>query len=88
MTYSGRGSRRSFRKQATAAVLIGALLPGGASAQDVVPSAEEMWRIIQAQQKQIEALMGRLEETDKKVEATEQKVEETDEKVEAAGDMI
>ena len=45
------------------------------------PSTEEMWQIIQEQQKQIEALKQQLE-------ATNQKVKETDEKVEVAGEMI
>ena len=45
------------------------------------PSAEEMWQIIQEQQKQIEALKEQLE-------TTNQKVKETDEKVEVAGEMI
>lgn len=45
------------------------------------PSAEEMWQIIQEQQKQIEALK-------EKLEATNQKVKETDEKVDVAGEMI
>ena len=34
------------------------------------PSADEMWRIIQSQQKQIEELKGQLTKTDQKVEAT------------------
>ena len=45
------------------------------------PSAEEMWQIIQEQQKQIEALKEQLE-------ATNEKVKETDEKVDVAGEMI
>ncbi len=88
MNHTSVGSGRPFRIQTAAAALIGVLLPISAQAQSKLPSAEEMWRIIQAQQKQIEMLIGRLETTDEKVEATERKVEETDEKVEAAGDMI
>lgn len=45
------------------------------------PSAEEMWKIIQQQQEQIEALK-------KQLEVTNEKVEETDQKVEVAGEMI
>ncbi len=52
------------------------------------PSAEEMWRIIQSQQAQIEALQKQLELTDKKAAETEQKVADTDQKVEITGDMI
>jgi len=53
-----------------------------AVAQDaVLPTPEEMWRIIQSQQKEIENLKTRLE-------GTEDKVAETDAKVEATGDLI
>lgn len=45
------------------------------------PSAEEMWKIIQQQQEQIEALK-------KQLETTNERVEETDQKVEVAGEMI
>jgi hypothetical protein len=45
------------------------------------PSPEEMWRIIQAQQSQIEELKAQLA-------TTTAQVEETDQKVEVAGDMI
>ncbi|MDQ3774009.1 MAG: hypothetical protein M3461_06400 [Pseudomonadota bacterium] len=55
------------------------------------PSAEEMWRVIQAQQKTIDELKAKLEQsqgqlrsTSKRVEAAEQKVEATAEAVEAA----
>jgi hypothetical protein len=52
------------------------------------PSAEEMWQIIQQQQRQIEALQRQLEATNQKVEQTDQKVAETDQKVEMTGDRI
>lgn len=42
----------------------------GAAAAAEPPSADEMWRIIQEQQKQIEALKSQLNQTDRKVEAT------------------
>jgi hypothetical protein len=55
------------------------------------PGAEEMWRVIQAQQKTIEELKARLEEsqgelrvTSKRVAAAEHKVEATAQAVEAA----
>lgn len=54
-----------------------------AFAQQDSPSREEMWRIIQQQQKQIDALTERLNASEKKVQATEQQVQATDEKVEA-----
>lgn len=53
-----------------------------------LPSREEMWRIIQQQQAQIEALQRRQETTDRKVEATEQKIEVTEQKVEATGAAV
>lgn len=67
-------------KRSTIALSIGALLAGGqtALAQDM-PSAEEMWRIIQEQQKQIEELKQEVKETGAKtdavVEATESAIQ-------------
>ncbi len=46
------------------------------------PSAEEMWKIIQQQQKTIDGLKSKLESTDQKVIATEEKVEANTEAVE------
>ena len=51
-----------------------ALLCGTAAAEP--PSAEEMWQIIQQQQKQIESLKSQLSQTDRKVEATGTALEE------------
>lgn len=65
----------------TGAAILAALLTSlGAQAAET-PSAEEMWRIIQAQQSKIEALEAQLANT-------EQKVDQTDQKVEVAGEMI
>jgi hypothetical protein len=50
-------------------------------AQETLPSPEQMWEMLQAQQKEIERLTSRLEDAETRVAAT-------DEKVEAAGDMI
>ncbi|RRQ22426.1 porin [Thiohalobacter thiocyanaticus] len=63
-------------KRSTLALSIGALLAGGqtALAQDM-PSAEEMWRIIQQQQKQIQELKARVEDTDMKADAAVEAVE-------------
>lgn len=63
-------------KRSTLALSIGALLAGGqtALAQDM-PSAEEMWRIIQQQQKQIEELKTRVEDTGMKADAAVEAVE-------------
>lgn len=52
-----------------------ALLCGTAAATEP-PSAEEMWQIIQEQQKQIENLKSQLSRTDRKVEATGSALEE------------
>lgn len=48
-----------------------------ATAQDALPSREEMWRIIQAQQKQIDALQAAQAGTEKRVISAEEKVEAT-----------
>ncbi len=65
-------------------ILIGgfilAAMPTLVAAQEP-PSREEMWKIIQEQQKQIQVLMERLDRTTEKVETTEKKVE-------AAGAMV
>lgn len=52
------------------------------------PSREEMWRMIQEQQKTIDELKARLEGTDEKVKQVELKTEETDKKVEATADAV
>lgn len=63
-------------KPTALALSIGALLTAGqpALAQDM-PSAEEMWRIIQEQQKQIQELKARVDDTDMKAEAAVEAVE-------------
>jgi len=52
------------------------------------PSAEEMWETIQQQQKLIEELKARLDETDQRVAMNEVKVEEATEEVEAAAEAF
>ena len=54
--------------QLALAVAIGLLCGTAAAAQP--PNADEMWRIIQAQQEQISELKAKLSQTDEKVEAT------------------
>lgn len=63
-------------KQSVLALSIGTLLASGqaALAQDM-PSAEEMWRIIQQQQKEIAELKAKVEDTDQKAEAAVEAVE-------------
>jgi len=52
------------------------------------PSAEEMWRIIQQQQREIDELKRQLAATNQRVEVTDQKLAVTEEKIEITGDMI
>jgi hypothetical protein len=69
--------------------LAAALLTGGAAlAQDPQPSAEEMWRIIQQQQREIEELKSRQSRTDEKVEAAGDRIEEVAAKEPAGGGMV
>lgn len=55
--------------------LVLAGIVAGTTAHAAPPTQEEMWEIIQQQQKQIEELKGRLQETDSRVEATADAVE-------------
>lgn len=57
-----------------------------AFAQDREPSPEEMWGIIQQQQREIEALKARQSATDEKVEATAERIDEAAK--EPAGGMV
>jgi hypothetical protein len=59
----------------------GALLTLSAAQAAETPSTEEMWRIIQEQQSQIESLQ-------KQLNTTQEQVQETEQKVEVAGEMI
>jgi hypothetical protein len=82
--------RRGQQKQllcfgALAAALCSA---GAAYAQDQQPGTEEMWRIIQEQQREIEALKARQSQTDEKVEATGDRIEEVAAEKPAGGGMV
>ncbi|MDH4106772.1 MAG: OprO/OprP family phosphate-selective porin [Gammaproteobacteria bacterium] len=77
--------RAGMRRGPALAVM--ALVCSGMAAAEV-PSPEQMWEIIQAQQRQIEDLQQRLAATNQRVDRTDQKVAETEEKVEITGDMI
>ena len=92
MKHKGASASRSMRLTGIAAAL---LVAGIASAQEGAPSPEEMWRIIQEQQREIERLKARLSETDRKLEAAGEKIqaadrriEAADQKIEAAGEMV
>ncbi|MBI4006752.1 MAG: porin [Gammaproteobacteria bacterium] len=52
------------------------------------PSSEEMWEIIQQQQKVIEELKAKLEQTENKVAATETRVDTTVKEIEAAAEAM
>jgi hypothetical protein len=65
---------------AGATALAGIMAVSPAFAQDL-PSREELWKMIQQQQAQIEALQ-------QKIDVTEKKVQETDKKVEATGSEV
>lgn len=65
----------------------GLFASGLAFAQDREPSPEEMWGIIQQQQREIEGLKARQSATDEKVEATADRIEEVTAK-EPAGGMV
>jgi len=52
-------------------------ISGGALARDDLPGREEMWKIIQQQQKQIDALMSQQKSSDAKIEETVSMVEAT-----------
>ncbi|MFZ5836032.1 MAG: porin [Pseudomonadota bacterium] len=58
-------------------LMAGLILAGPAGAEDALPSREEMWRVIQAQQKEIDALKAAQAGAEKRVAATEEKVEAT-----------
>lgn len=63
-------------------------LAGPAAAQDAPPSAAEMWRIIQRQQAEIDALREEVRAARSEASAAGQQVAETDAKVEATGDYL
>lgn len=52
------------------------------------PSREEMWRVIQQQQQEIQALRGKQETTEKSVEDTRKAVKDTEKAVEATADAV
>ena len=62
---------------ATAGLMVAMNVAGPVSAQEALPSREEMWRVIQAQQKEIDVLKAAQSGTEKRVVATEEKVEAT-----------
>jgi len=81
-------NRALLRSAGRAGVAVAFLMAQVAWAQDGPPSPEEMWRIIQEQQREIERLKARLSETDRKLEAADQKLQAADEKIQATDQKI
>lgn len=66
--------------------LLGQITMGNVVA--ATPSAEEMWQVIQQQQKVIDELKAKLEQTESKLTITDQKVEQTANSVELTADAV
>jgi hypothetical protein len=64
-----------FKQTILAATIAAATI--NAQAADQLPNIEDMWKVIQEQQKQIKALKGQLDQTETKVEATADAVEQS-----------
>lgn len=71
-----------------ALILALTLMTVAAFAAEETPSVEEMWKIIQQQQKTIEALQDKLSEQDKTVADTSQQVEAQQEAIAVVADAI
>jgi len=81
-------SRRKKLLITVPCVFILCVLTGIRDIRAETPSVEEMWEIIQQQQKLIAELKARLDDTDQRVTANEVKVEEATEEVEAAAEAF
>ncbi len=62
--------------------------PQAFAAEGDLPSREEMWQMIQMQQKQIQALQGTIQAQGQQIVQTEAKVVETQEKVEKTAEAV
>jgi hypothetical protein len=82
-----RKSRQQSGVVCLSGLAAGLFASGLAFAQDREPSPEEMWGIIQQQQREIEGLKARQSATDEKVEATADRIEEVTVQ-EPAGGMV
>ena len=78
---------RGFELGMITGLLAMALVPLTAGAAGP-PSIEEMWRVIQAQQKTIDELKAKLEQSEGQVRSTAKRVEATEEKVEATAQAV
>ncbi len=70
------------------AQVLGTVLGLASGYVHAAPSPEEMWKIIQQQQKTIEELQTKLESTQESVRVTQKKVKSAEQKVEATADAI
>ncbi|MCI0559373.1 MAG: hypothetical protein MN733_12835, partial [Nitrososphaera sp.] len=68
--------------------VLGTVLALVSGTLQAAPSPEEMWKIIQQQQKTIEELKTKLESTQENVRVTQEKVKTAEQKVEATADAI
>jgi len=64
------------------------LIASTAAGQQASPTVEDLWRIVQQQQAEIDALRAEIAATREDVEATGEQVAATDAKVEATGDYV
>ncbi len=81
----GRPFCLSFARSAR---VLGPVLALASATVHAAPSPEEMWKIIQQQQKTIEELKTKLESTQENVQLTQERVEATEKNVEATADAI
>lgn len=86
MTTSKKRPLAGRGKQLAGAICLGAL-PFSVVAQEA-PSAEEMWQLIQQQQREIRELKSELRQTESKIEETDVKVDATAEAVETVVETI
>lgn len=78
MEHQGSQSRFGARALRTLPVVLAGTLAAGAAFAEEMPSAEQMWQIIQEQQREIDALKHQQAETDEAIEATVEAVSDFD----------
>lgn len=78
----------NWTRRAAAGIASIAVFGSALSAQDELPSREEMWAIIQKQQEQINALLERVDTTEVKIVETEQAIEVTADQVESTASFV
>ena len=78
MRHRGSRSRIGSNALRTLPVVLAGTLAAGAAFAEEMPSAEQMWQIIQEQQREIDALKHQQAETDEAIEATVEAVSDFD----------